>query len=804
MTTITLDPIFDSWPLLVGFAVVLLAVPLFVRIHGDELDQKRRRILVGLRLASALLLVLCAVRPSLLTTDSQPTSATLAILVDESRSMTLPADGKADGTKSRWEVQQWVWQRLSPALRELDQSLDLRVQLYGDRAREVSVAQLDASGNADATLPTANATDIAAALSAALRSAAGQPLAGVVLMGDGVHNPPRNNRAGSDSGDVTSSDGEPVSMQTSTGDPQAVARTLAALDVPIWTIPIGPPGDLDQVRDVEIDELPQSLSVFAGNDFDLDFVVRSRALMSVEVPVRVFLTDETNPQQRQEVAIRRVTAERASDSRGIKITMTAPPPGSYRIEVAADRQDGESFVANNSQFAFVDVKPGGGRVLYLEGQPRPEQTFIRRSLRRFPDLEITYRWLSQGSSDRWPIDLGTLVKPGRFDVIIIGDVPAAAIGNDQLESIATAVDRGTGLVAIGGLQAFADGGYATSPLARVLPVQLASLQGQSQIAGNVTPKLTLLHPITSLAPSDSALAEQQAVWDKLPSLVGASRLGQPRVAPGINVLLETVDQSPLLVVGEYGAGRVAAFGGDSTWRWWRRGDDESHRRFWRQMILWLLNRDDDSSIELAIELSQRRFETGDLATWRVKHSAKRESKVNIQVVDAGGAVTEISNETIVTQSAPGRGNGNGGLAANGTSDATGDDQPSAQNVLQGPVPTLPAGIYRLRASIDQSDLVAEKSFQVLDNDRELVRPFADLTYMNQLSAQTAASGGASYLPSQIDELIDRIAELRLSSASPIVSKYRLGDSPATAWPLFLAIVALLSTEWILRRRWGLV
>lgn len=775
MTRIAFDPIFESWPLLVGMTVVLLAVPFLVRIHGDEVDDPRRRILIALRLASALLLLLCALRPALLTTDSQPSRATLAVLLDSSRSMTLPAAGQADGDRTRWQVQQQMWQTLAPALGELDESLDLRVLAYSDRAIEVSPAELDsiASGSPQLT-PSGTATDLAVALSAALRTAAGQPLAGVVLMGDGVHNPPRNGRTSATAG-------------ATSGDPQSAARTLAALDVPIWTIPIGPPGDADQIRDVEVDELTESLSVFAGNDFDLDFVVRSRALVGVEVPVRVWLTNEDDPQQREEVAIRRVTAERSTDSQALKITLTAPPPGSYRIEVAADRQDGETFLANNSQFAFVDVRSGGGRVLYLEGQPRPEQTFIRRSLRRFPDLEITYRWISQDSSAQWPIDLGDLLKPGKFDVYIIGDLPASAIGEKQWESIATAVDGGTGLVAIGGMQALDAGGYAASPLARVLPIQMRDQPvGESQISGDIKPQLTTLHPITSLSADDSSLAAQQSAWDNLPPLVGANRLGQPRVAPGISVLLQTPQESPLLVVGEYGGGRVAAFGGDSTWRWWRRGDDEAHRRFWRQMILWLLNRDDDSTVDIAIDLSQRRFEIGDQASWRITHSATGEAELNVQVVAADGGVIDISNESIVQES-----------AASGV-----EGEP--RTTLQGAVPKLPAGIYRLRATLAASDRAAEKTFQVLDNDRELARPFADLTYMNQLSAQTTASGGASYLPSQIQELVDRIAELRRTSSSPVVQKYRLGDTAITAWPLFLAILVLISTEWILRRKWGLV
>jgi len=312
--------------------------------------------------------------------------------------------------------------------------------------------------------------------------------------------------------------------------------------------------------------------------------------------------------------------------------------------------------------------------------------------------------------------------------------------------------------------------------------------GTHQISGNVAPKLLQLHPITSLNPDDSSLAAQQTLWDTLPPLIGANRLGPPRVAPGISVLAETPQQTPLLVVGEFGGGRVAAFAGDTTWRWWRQGGDAAHRRFWRQMVLWLLDRGTDPDQDLVIEIPQRRFESGDASGWRVIHPAAPDGKLLLQIIADDGTTTDIPAE-LIASTLP-------------TEDPLSD---GTRLATEGTVPvTLSVGMYRLRASIVGSEVSAEKSFQVLDNDRELARPFADATYFNQLSAQTTASGGASYLPSQVQELIDRIAELRRTSSSPVVQKHRLGDTGVSAWPLFLAIVVLISTEWILRRRWGLV
>ena len=94
--------------------------------------------------------------------------------------------------------------------------------------------------------------------------------------------------------------------------------------------------------------------------------------------------------------------------------------------------DKELVTTNNAQVAFVEVRAGGGRILYLEGNPRLEQTFLRRSLRRFPDLALDYQWIPSDTTDRWPVDLNGAFEPGRYDIYIIGDLHGCAGELEQL------------------------------------------------------------------------------------------------------------------------------------------------------------------------------------------------------------------------------------------------------------------------------------------------------------------------------------------------------------------------------------
>ena len=83
--------------------------------------------------------------------------------------------------------------------------------------------------------------------------------------------------------------------------------------------------------------------------------------------------------------------------------------------------------------------------------------------------------------------------------------------------------------------------------------------------------------------------KNDGAWSELPPLDGANRFRD--LKPGAQMLAESDQRysrcwSPRTI----GAGRVLAFAGDSTWRWWLKGFAGLHERFWRQTMLWLARR----------------------------------------------------------------------------------------------------------------------------------------------------------------------------------------------------------------------
>ncbi len=213
-----------------------------------------------------------------------------------------------------------------------------------------------------------------------------------------------------------------------------------------------------------------------------------------------------------------------------------------------------------------------------------------------------------------PADFADRFKPGKYDAYILGDVDSTAFAGDELAKLAECVNRGAGLIMLGGFQTFGPGGYDDTPLAKVLPVGMDRLERQSpdeamradvQWPGPLKmlpSKLGLLHFALRL---DAKPSDNEALWSKLPPLEGANKFHD--LAQGATVLADAGPEKPLLVAHGFGAGRVMAFAGDSTWRWWMGGFEAAHKRFWRQIVLWLAKKDKAQEGSVWIRLTQQRF-----------------------------------------------------------------------------------------------------------------------------------------------------------------------------------------------------
>lgn len=810
------DPIYESGS--AGLVMTLVVIALLFWIMPTGISPRRRAVLLALRGLAAVMLVLAMLRPSFVRSDNRPDAATLAIAIDASRSMTLASGdtsaqpstavetvpGGIGGAESRWQQQRRVLDELGTGLLSLDDRLDVNLYRFANESERIGGGSAGDLPSSVAVLgelpPDGRLTNLASPLETAIATSRSTPLAGIVLISDGTHT------AQAESDQST--------------DPGAAAQWAAAIGVPLWTVALGPPAVGNQIRDVSVSALPDTYRMFTGNETDVAFEFQTRGYAGQPIELSIIWVSEAG--QETTAATRTITPDQDVYREAMTLPVVAPERGSYRLIVGARSPAGETDITNDQQLSFVDVREGGGRVLYLEGTPRLEQRYLRRALRRFPDLELTYRWIPRDTSSRWPIDFTDDLQSGQFDVIILGDLHSAALGKEQLDQIAALVGNGAALLTLGGERAYGPGGYADATLAKVLPVQLeagltqpagekfrdlalapgtdganAALPGQTN--GPITLQMATPHPITRVDADASKSDEEE--WASLPAMPGANRFAGVKVAPGVQVLLEDNTGQPMMVVGEYGKGRVASLAFDSTWMWWTSGASEFHRRFWRQSVLWLLSREESTEGELELNMTRRRMSTSDTTRFTATRlasgdAAAQPAEWSAEVISETGEARSV--EISVTPKTAGNES-----RIEVTGEISGDSQ-TAGDASQSS--RLPPGIYQLRVrSGDEGREIAsaELPFQVVDDTREVAARNTDHALLDRLALITEAAGGQSYRADQIAALIDRIATQRRRAERVIIEKWRLGDSALSGWLVFSLFAGCLCSEWTLRRRWGL-
>ena len=744
-------PIADSYLVVAIVAAVLVAL-LMVGPSRGRLTPRRRWTLVALRSIVILLAILALLRPTIVYTEIKKQPATLVVLADSSRSMTV---SDMTSGKTRWDVLRSTIADAGPAFQRLPDNFELAAatfdaQMHTLRVDGKTIQLPDVADGAQTT--------IGATLDDVLRQQAGKRLLGVILLSDGAQRAlaPR---------DVA---------------PQVVATRLKALGAPLYTIAFGQARGLGQARDVAVKELLANPSVFVKNELGVGGQVRIDGYVNRDIPVQLLF--ETTPGKMEKVAETKVTATADGALLPVALEYVPETPGEYKLTLEAVPQPGELVTTNNRLSTFVNVMKGGLNVLYVEGLRRVEAKFVRRALDASPDIKVDYLWIDAEKPNTRPGDFAERFKPGKYDVYILGDLDSMAFKAEELKDLAEAVNRGAGLIMLGGFHSFGPGGYQDTPLADVLPVRPGAIERQA-FHGKFRAELHIPGPLrmrpTPLGLMHFALNlgrtrdESIAAWAKLPPLDGANKFGG--TAPGAVVLADNGADAPLLVSHTFGNGRVMALGVDSTWRWWMRGEPSFHKRFWRQVVLWLAKRDQAAEGAVWIRLDKRRF----APTERVEFRVGAQSPSGELLADADFEVNVVLPD--------------------------GKREPlrlvrQGDQTLGSFRDTQAAGDYAIEVSAKHKDEAvgtARARFLVYEQDLELDNAAADPATLQSLAAMT---GGQSLPPERLGELIDQLLKQSTDLEVPQETKRSLWDK----WPFFLVFVGLLGVEWYLRKRWGLV
>jgi uncharacterized membrane protein len=758
---VLVDPVW-SWPIAGALSAALLAVVLVTYPRRvAHLAPGVRRTLVSLRVLSALVLAFAMFRPAVQFTQKDERGARLVFLLDASRSMTTP-----DGPKgvTRREALVRLFSDHEAALKKIGEQVDLEILDFADEAVPASTI-LRAEG-------TGKYTAIGKALADVFRQDSARRLVGVVLMSDGAQ------RAVGDL-DI---------------DPRAEARRFAEQrGAPIYPVPFGS-SDLSgagvdlSLEDVVVDPYPFERKTVPVRGF-----LRASSAAGRSVTLRLSLEDRSArqvgesgelkplPSTVDSRPVRELTIPQGVSRVPFELSFVAEQAGDFKLRAEVlplTDEPKELNVANNQFETLITVRKGGLKVKYFD-IARPEQKFIAM-LNDNAKVQLEREIIPSGVMQRPGNVTDDQFTTGRYDVYIIGDVPASVFGTGSeslLSKLAGLVHTtGAGLLMIGGEQSFGAGGYSQTPLADLLPVQMGVAdivpRGRSAADQHLPGPVRMQHFVMQLGGPG---VDNDDVWNRLPPLHGANRLVQTDEFVDVLATAAGTDNG-LLFAKDTGRGRVMAFAGDTTFLWYTHGEKAAHQRFWEQMLLWLAHQENQSDQPVWVSVEPRNLSPGAKAPLRF--GAQDAQKQPVEGVSFAVEVTTPKGEKrpVTAQRA-----GREWFADYGDTSEPGDYWVTVTATKDGKMFSTPAST---RFIVDARDL-------------ELDNPAADRDLMNELASLT---GAAVIPPEGFGDFLDRLLSEGLAAELMKHTTITLWDG----WPLLIVFTLLMSTEWYLRKRRGLV
>ena len=723
--------------LVVVAGVVTLRTYQRVRANSRPID---RTVLTGIRFVILALLVFCLFRPVLVLSRVMPQENFLGVLIDDTRSMQI-ADRDGE-TRAAFVTQQFGGPD-SPILTALADRFAVRLFSFSsDTNRIESVDTLTYDGTQ---------THLGQALTRVQEELAGVPLSGLVVVSDGADN--------------------------ADGLPPDSLMPLQAAGVPVFTVGLGREA---YSRDIQLSRVDTPRSVLQGASLVVDVVVAQTGYEGQRVSLQV--EDEGRIVANQEL-----TLPADGEPATVRVRFTAADAGPRLFSFRISPQPDEMVTQNNLRNALIVVEDKREKVLYFEGEPRWEVKFLRRAVAEDDNLELAV--LQRTAENKFmrmgvegPDDLAggfprTREELFKYRALILGGIEANHFTPDQLRMISDFVsERGGGLLMLGSRRSFAEGGYAGTPVADVLPVVLdeTAADGESTffVETDVRPTRTgASHPATQIAETEEASATR---WPELPSITLVNAIRD--VKPGATTLLTSGDEEfVVLAFQRYGAGKALAFPIQDSWMWQMHADidveDQTHETLWRRLLRWMVDGVPD---QVVAAVPQDRVELDELLVLSAQVDDANYEEINTSQVSAW--ITTPDDE--LTE-----------VPLDWTADRDGE-------YSAGYTPQQ-EGLYEVRVeAVNDGELLGSDTtyLRVAPSESE----YYDSTRRTPLLTRVAEeTGGRFYTADTVDSLAEDIQTV--GGGVTVVEELDLWDMPG----LLLVLILLVLGEWGYRRVRGL-
>ena len=739
----------QTW-LTVGLCALVALYAVWTYRQLASVTGRDRVLLLVIRVPLLALALFALLRPMLELKVAVPQQNFVGILIDDSRSMQV-AD--YDGQARSEFVKSKLGRADAPLLTALGKRFQLRVFRFSSSAERLqSAADLTFEGTG---------TRLGEAFDRARDELSGLPVAGLVLVTDG-------------------SDNSETTLDQAIG-------ALKAQAMPVFPVGVGRER---MTRDVQVTRVETPRRALKGSALVLDLVITQTGYAGQKVPLIV--EDDGRVVSSQDI-----TLPGDGESETVKVRLKTTETGSRLFRFRVPVQTNEEVAQNNKRDALIEVYNRTEKILFLDGEPRPEPKYVRQATEDDKNLQVVLLQrtaeATATSSDKFlrlgvdgPEELAGGFPATREELftyrgIILGSVEASAFTPEQQRMLEDFVDvRGGGLLALGGARSFSQGGWAGTPLADALPVVLERMARSSEYPSVeevvVRPTRTgLTHPATQITETEKDAA---AKWRDLPPLTSLNPLVQTK--PGANVLLTGADskgrEQVVFAYQRYGKGRAMVLPVQDTWMWRMHAKmdvkDMTHHTFWQRLLRWVVDGVPDRVMLSAAPDRVQKGEPISLTAEVMDPEFKgvNDGRITARVTAPSGKVEDVPMDWTVEH----------------------------EGEYHARFTPTEEGIYKVSAggtTKDGKDATrGATTIRVAPSDAEYFDAGMRAPLLKRVAEETE---GRFYTPADADKLVDAITYS--GKGVTVVEERDLWDMPI----ILIGLLALMGGEWLMRRRQGL-
>jgi hypothetical protein len=534
--------------LLILILLLVIAVStafFFYRYTLPPLPARLRIILSLLRALSLSLIFLILFEPIFRLISSSNQSPVLAVLIDDSQSMTIK-DGNGDRAKIVKQFLQKKQFRNVPS--------DVRVQYY----KVASKLGSSEGGIPDSLSFKGETTDLSAVLSEVKEQIQRENIQTLVLITDGEYTTGKN----------------PI-------------YAAEALGIPVYTVGVG---DTSDQKDILVEKIATNNIAYAETRVPVDVTIKSSGYKNENV--EVLLTEGVGTVDRKVVQLQEGTREYP-----LRLFIEPKDDGTRKFTVNVSHLPGELTEKNNTRSFFVKVLRSKLQVLLIAGSPSPDVSAVRQAL--VEDEHFSVRSLVQKDETGFYVGGFTNTAADSADCFVFVGYPTAAADGGTIQKLLEIIERekkpilfvNSKTISYDRLRMFES----------ILPFTWSDVNTDEILVFPSIVEKHNLHPLITL--EGNMTAEN---WQKLPPIYKTQTFFKMKPESDMlaAVRLQNVDLAePLILIRSINRQKTFAITGHGIWRWRLLAQNNSQTdKFFSLLISnavrWLTTKEDVKNVRI--------------------------------------------------------------------------------------------------------------------------------------------------------------------------------------------------------------